>query len=116
MSGLPGPFINSYDKGTPVARPVRKAKDLTRRQPGSRRGRSGFHPITFYDREHSMKSKAVSRLALITSAALFTAACSTSDGPSKINAPDAVSADFGVATAGTITVCIDPTSTAGSYT
>jgi hypothetical protein len=63
-----------------------------------------------------MTSKAVSRLALIMSAALFTAACSTSDGPSKINAPDAVSADFGVATAGTITVCIDPTSTPGSYT
>jgi len=63
-----------------------------------------------------MNRKVVTRLALISSAALFTAACSTADGPSKINAPDAVAADFGVATAGRVTVCIDPTSAPGSYT
>ena len=28
----------SYDKGTPFARTVRKAKDLTSRQPGRRKG------------------------------------------------------------------------------
>jgi hypothetical protein len=38
----------SYDKGTPVARPVRKAKDLTPRQPGYRKG-NRFCTDNLYD-------------------------------------------------------------------
>jgi hypothetical protein len=41
--------ITSYDKGTPVARPVRKAKDLTSETAWPSKRKIGFTPITFYD-------------------------------------------------------------------
>jgi len=41
--------IASYDKGTPVARPVRKAKDLTSETAWPSKRKIGFEPVTFYD-------------------------------------------------------------------
>jgi hypothetical protein len=64
-----------------------------------------------------MKTKVVSRLALVSSAAvLFTAACSSVDGPaSKIGAPDGVASDFGVSIASLVQVCISATSPGTGY-
>jgi hypothetical protein len=39
----------SYDKGTPVARPVRKAKDLTDETAWPSKREFGLTPFTFYD-------------------------------------------------------------------
>lgn len=65
-----------------------------------------------------MKKSAVSRLALVSAAAVFIAACSSTEGPLSptMSAPDGPAFGVpGVFVQGVVTACIDATSPAGSY-
>ena len=109
----------SYDKGTPFARTVRKAKDLTTRQPGRRKGTSAKADNLLRSRSRSMKTKVVTRLALASAAALFIAACSSSDGPVSPGAtsksPVFAAGSPGVTVAALVQVCVDDTGLDAAY-
>ena len=71
------PKVASYDKGTPVARPVRKAKDLNSETAWPSKREFGLKPFTFL----RYGSCCMKKFFAVPLAVLFVAACSESTNP-----------------------------------